>query len=167
VLVVLILLIALILVFPGTALAHCPLCVVGAGAGLSISRFLGIDDAITGVWIAALLGASSLWMARLIKKEYIPQQEVIIYITTFALTLWSFYAFNLADGHMGTLFGVTKITFGIIVGGVVFYLIEVLNALIKKIKGKVLFPYQPIVFSLGAMVILSLLIHVLVNYAFF
>ena len=43
------------------ASAHCPLCTAGAGAGLALSRWLGIDDSISGIWIAAFLGATALW----------------------------------------------------------------------------------------------------------
>lgn len=149
---------------PNIASAHCPLCVVGAGAGLSLSRFLGIDDAITGVWIAAFLGAFSLWMARLLKKKYLPLQEPLIYLGVFGLTLWSFYAFNLVDEHVGLIFGVPKLTFSLIGGGVVFYLVEKLSALVKEKRGKVLFPYQHIVFSLGSMLLLSIIIYILLNY---
>lgn len=35
---------------PRGAYAHCPLCVAGAGMGVALSRYLGIDDAVTGVW---------------------------------------------------------------------------------------------------------------------
>lgn len=42
---------------PHEASAHCPLCVAGAGAGLTLSRILGIDDSITGIWLGAFIGA--------------------------------------------------------------------------------------------------------------
>lgn len=144
--------------------AHCPLCVAGAGAGLTLSRFLGIDDSITGIWIAAFLGATALWIANSIRKKHVPLQSALIYIVVFATTLWSFYKFNLVNNHAGLIMGVPKITFGILSGAVVFYLIDVLNNLIKKTKGKVLFSYQPIVFSLGAMVLLSFAMFIFINY---
>lgn len=146
------------------AYAHCPLCVAGAGAGLSLSRVLGIDDSITGVWMAALLGAMSLWLSNSIKKDYIPFQEAVIYISIFAITIISFYRFGLINEHSGLIGNLPKLTFGILTGGVLFYLVDKANALIKKRRGKVLFPYQPIVFSLSSMVILSLIIYILINY---
>lgn len=146
------------------ALAHCPLCVAGTGAGLVFSRWLGIDDSITGVWIAAFLGAMSLWFANTVKKKYLPLQNLVIYIGVFGATLWSFYAFNLIDEHAGLIMGIPKLTFGIVTGGIVFYLVEAGNTLIKKKRGKVLFAYQPIVFSLVAMLVLSVAIFIFINY---
>ncbi len=146
------------------ALAHCPLCVAGTGAGLVLSRWLGIDDSISGVWIAAFLGAISLWFANTLKKKYLPFQDLAIYLGVFGATLWSFYAFNLIDDHAGLIMGVPKLTFGIVTGGIVFYLMEAGNALLKKKRGKVLFAYQPIVFSLAAMLVLSAAIYIFINY---
>ena len=152
------------LFFAKPALAHCPLCIAGAGAGLTLSRFLGIDDSITGVWIAAFLGATALWIANSIKKKYIFLQDTIIYVAVIASTIWSFYKFNLVNNHAGLIVGIPKVTFGILSGAIVFYLVDFLNNLIKKVKGRVLFPYQPIVFSLSAMLILSLAVFIFINY---
>ena len=145
-------------------LAHCPLCTAGAGAGLALSRWLGIDDSISGVWIAAFLGASALWGANSLKKKYIPFQSHIIYWVVIATTIWSFYAFKLADTHAGLIMGIPKVIFGMGAGSLVFYLVDFLNSYIRKVKGKVLFAYQPIVFSLGAMVIVSASIFIFINY---
>lgn len=144
--------------------AHCPLCVVGAGAGLSLSRVLGIDDSITGIWMAAFLGAMSLWIGNSLKKKYVPFQEFIIYIVIFATTIVSFYRFGLINEHNGLIGSLPKITFGMLTGGILFYLVDKGNALIKKVRGKVLFPYQPIIFNLSAMLLLSIGVYVLINY---
>lgn len=153
------------LILAPTALAHCPLCVVGAGAGLSLSRVLGIDDSITGVWVAALLGAVSFWTeSALIKKQELRLLlRPVVYIAIFALTLASFYKFNLVVRH-GDILGVDKLTFGIISGGILFYLVDLVDDLIIKKNGKVFFPYQRIIVSLGSMLLLSIGIYVLINY---
>jgi len=153
------------LFFAPAALAHCPLCVAGAGVGLSLSRVLGIDDSITGVWIAAFLGAISFWT----ETAFIKKQELrlilrpIIYIGIFATTIWSFYKFNLIGTH-GDIFGIHKLTFGMIAGGILFYLVDVIDDLLIKKYGKVFFPYQRIIVSLGSMLTLSVGIYILINY---
>jgi hypothetical protein len=144
--------------------AHCPLCVAGAGAGLSLSRVLGIDDSITGVWMAAFLGATGFWINNSLKKTYIPLQKLIIYIAIFATTILSFYRLGLINEHNGLIFNLPKLTFGMIIGGVLLYLVDKANLLIKEKNGKVLFPYQSIVLMLGSMVILSIGIYILINY---
>lgn len=170
-------LLALKFLFPTTISAHCPLCVGGAAIGLSVARFLGIDDAITGLWLAALLGAASFWLDGYLVKKIKINKDILrpaLYIILFALTIWSFYALNdyvisnfrfyLINKHVGNIFGVDKLPFGMIVGGAAFYLVDILDNLIIKRNGKVLFPYQRVVVSLGSILILSLAVYLLLNY---
>lgn len=163
---------ALLAFFPKSALAHCPLCVVGAGTGLGVSRFLGIDDSITGVWLAAVIGALALWTDIWVRGKNLKflaglsssLTRPLIYLLFFVISLWSFYQFGLIDEHLGMIFGVPKLTFGLLTGAAVFYLVdEVDNWLIAR-RGKVFFPYQRIIVSLGAMLVLSLGIYILINY---
>ncbi len=153
--------------FPISTFAHCPLCVAGAAVGLSLSRWIGVDDSITGVWLAALLGAISFWsygyLVRKIKIGHSFLLKPLLYIVFFAATIWSFYYFNLVV-RMGTLFGIDKLIFGMVAGGVVFYLTDIANELIYKIVGKSLFRYQRIILSLGMMIVMSLTIYILISY---
>jgi hypothetical protein len=145
--------------------AHCPLCVAGAGIGLSLARILGVDDSITGVWIAALLGASSFYFSTFtLRKIKFPFKKMVVYMSIFASTVWSFYKFNLIDLHAGDIFGIHKLSFGIISGGLIFYLTDLIdNYLIKKHEG-MYFPYQRVVASLGSMLYLSMFNYILINY---
>lgn len=150
------------LLLPRVALAHCPLCVAGAAAGITLTRWVGVDDSISGVWIGALLGAMSFWLYNLLAlkvkniDKYKLAIKLFIYLAIFATTVWSFYKFNLVI-RMSQIMGLDKLTFGIIAGGVLFYLID-------SVKIKHYFNYQKIVISLGSMTILSLLIYILINY---
>jgi hypothetical protein len=160
---------------PASVSAHCPLCVGGAAVGLSVARFFGIDDSITGVWIAALLGAMALWVyTYLAKKSKFRFLKPLVYVVIFVLTIWSFYAFNqysisslkfyLINEHSGKILGLDKLIFGMVAGGVLFYLVDLADDLIIKRNGKVFFPYQRIIVSLGSMLILSLGLYFLINY---
>ncbi len=150
--------------FPAPVSAHCPLCVAGAVAGVSVTRWIGVDDSITGVWIAALLGAMSFWFSSWLypkishkfKSETLLFLKPFVYLIVFASTIWSFYRFNLVI-RMSQIFGLDKLTFGMLTGGILFYLADL-------IKIKHYFNYQRIVISLGSMIILSLAIYVLINY---
>lgn len=151
-------------IFPAIAQAHCPLCVAGAGAGLTLTRWVGVDDSISGVWLAAFLGAISFWSESLIKRrELRPKLRPFIFIAIFAATIWSFYKFNLVI-RMSQILGLDKLIFGMVVGGVAFYLVDVVDDYIIKRKGKVFFPYQRIIVTLGSMLLLSLAIYILINY---
>ena len=163
--------------FPAAAYAHCPLCVGGAAVGLSVARFLGIDDAITGVWLAALIGAISFWFDSWLAKKTKVQPNILrpaTYIAFFGLTILSFYAFNdymisklrfyLINPHAGQIFGVDKLTFGVASGGALFYLVDALDNYIIRKNGRVYFPYQRIVVSLGSILVLSIGLYILINY---
>ena len=145
---------------PTEVLAHCPLCVVGAGAGLTLSRLLGIDDTITGLWLGAFLGALSFWFTTsLARKKALFKSKVIefiSYVLFIALTILSFYQFNLIERHIA-IAGFDKLPFGMVVGGVSFYLVS-------KVTIKRYFPYQRIVVSLLSMTTLSVLFYILLNF---
>lgn len=147
--------------------AHCPLCVAGAGAGLTLSRVLGIDDSITGIWLGAFIGAISFWTQRLLgqKNKIFLTKKVgfLIYVLFFVLTILSFYRFNLVVRH-GDIFGFDKLTFGMILGGLVFYLSDVANAFLREKNGKALFSYQSVVLSLISIIVASLGVYILINY---
>ncbi len=149
------------------ALAHCPLCVAGAAGGITLARLFGIDDSITGVWIGALIGATSFWSEKFIYKRFkvlpLPILRQLLYFVYFALTIASFYQFNLVV-KMGDIFGIHKLIFGMIAGGIVFYLVDLVDDFVIRNNSKVFFPYQRVVVSLGSMVILSIGIYILINY---
>ena len=155
------------LLTPSLAFAHCPLCVAGAAAGITLTRWVGVDDSITGIWIGGLLGAIAFWLCNSLGQRnkifFNRFVGLLVYILIFVSTLWSFYVFKLII-RMDSIFGFDKLTFGMILGSVVFYSFDILNIFIKKKNGKRLFPYQSMVFSLGSMIIASIVVYVLINY---
>lgn len=171
------------LLFPPLVSAHCPLCVGGAVVGLSVARFLGVDDAISGLWMAALLGAISFWFGTFLLRKYgakiseriRPFVKPAVYLLIFGLTIWSFYAFNtwavsnlkffLINTHLSKLMGLDRLTFGLILGGAIFYLVDIFDNFLIKRNGKVYFPYQRIFFSLGSILVTSIILFILLNFA--
>lgn len=153
--------------FASPVSAHCPLCVAGAGAGLTLSRWVGLDDSITGLWMGAFLGAMSFWTYALLAKKINKPNwfwlKPSIYFLVFASSIWSFYKFNLVL-KMGRMFGLDKLTFGIIAGGIAFYLVDEINNLALRLKGKSFFPYQRMVLGLGSILLLSFLDYYLIGY---
>ncbi|MBI3397337.1 hypothetical protein HY045_02575, partial [Candidatus Woesebacteria bacterium] len=163
------------LILPTGVSAHCPLCVAGAGIGLSVARFFGIDDSISGIWLGAFLAAVSFWIdTSLSKKIKHFLVRPLTYVAMFAVTIWSIYAFNdiatsnfkffLLNKHAGSVLGMDKLIFGMVTGGIVFYLVDLVNSFIIRRNGKVLFPFQRLLVSLGSMVLLSMVVYLLINY---
>ena len=49
--------------------AVCPICTVAIGAGVGFTRYIGIDDTITGLWIGGFIVSSGLWLASFLKNK--------------------------------------------------------------------------------------------------
>jgi len=148
--------------FTGRVQAHCPLCAAGAAAGITLTRWVGVDDSITGIWLGAFLGAISFWLYNFLAlkfeklDKYKQVAKLLLYSTVFATTIWSFYKFNLVI-RMSKILGLDRLTFGMIAGGTLFYLVDL-------IKIKHYFNYQKIVISLGSILLLSFGMYILLNY---
>ena len=65
----------------------CPVCVVAIGAGLGLSRWIGIDDVVSSVWIGAFLFAVISWTLEFMKKRKWNFQDDGIVITLAYLLL--------------------------------------------------------------------------------
>lgn len=131
------------------AYAHCPLCTAAVGAGVAVTRFYGVDDAIVGLFIGGFAISSALWFNRLLKKKYIPYQEIVISLLSVGLTIAGFYIGGLTSNIYQTIFGVDRLLFGVLAGGLITYIGLYLNHAVKKLNSdKILFPFQSIAFIL-------------------
>ena len=61
-------LLSLITIIPNV-IAHCPLCTAATIVGVGVTRSLGWDDSIVGVFVGALIVSSALWVNNIFKKE--------------------------------------------------------------------------------------------------
>lgn len=144
------------------ALAVCPVCVIAVGAGLGISRWLGIDDTVTGIWIGGLIVSMGLWFATYIRKKQwkIPQPEVLSVIIFYILTIIPLKLAKTIGHPANKLWGIDKILLGSIVGSVVFILSVFLDKYLRKINhGEVFVYYQK--------VILPMLLLTLASFTFY
>lgn len=140
------------------ALAICPVCVVAVGFGLGISRWLGIDDSITGVWIGGLIVASGLWLASWIEKK----GWKILYPKSTSVALM--YAFTIIPmfigkiiGHLkNTLWGIDKILLGVITGSIAFFLSVWVDKKLRAINhGQVHIYYQKVIIPIFLLSLVS------------
>ncbi|MEK6848861.1 MAG: hypothetical protein AABX65_04485 [Nanoarchaeota archaeon] len=149
-------------------MAHCPLCTVAAGGGIAVARWLGVDDSIVGVFVGAFIVSTALWLGKWLNKKNIVISGAILVIASFLLTVVPFYTGgvitdmemvkSMPEHHailgMGA-FGIDKLLTGIIFGSVFVWGAFAVSDYIKKKRGKVLFPYQGIVFMAITLAILS------------
>ena len=144
--------------------AFCTVCVVGVGAGLELSNYLGIDDVITGLWIGALLVALSAWTLDWMgKRKYaFKGDKFTVYFVYYALTIGPLYWVGLMGQANHFFWGVDKLLLGMVLGSLVFFFGGMWHFRLKKNNNdKVYFPFQKVVIPVGALLILSLLFYFL------
>lgn len=142
------------LVFASPVSAHCPLCTAGVLGGLTLTRWLGVDDIYSGLWFGALIGSLSFWFGGSVKKRYLPYQEYVLFFLAFLLTTVPFLYSGLSNPHVPRILGVNRLFAGMVLGGIVFLLSSCLDKAVRRVnKGHSLFPYQGVIMTLGSVIV--------------
>lgn len=146
------------------AQAVCPICTIAVGAGLGFSRYLGIDDVITGLWIGALILSSALWTASWLKSKTwkIPQKTAISIIFFYLLVVPPLFWMDMI-GHEGNqLWGVDKILLGTAIGSLVFTAGFFLDKYLRSInEGKVFVYFQKVICPVLLLSLTSVLFYLI------
>lgn len=161
----------LLLLVPKLASAHCPLCVAGAGALAILAEYFGVSTVIVGVLIGAFALALGLWLAQLVKNEYVPFQwhllVALIFLTTVIpimplvqkygalyIALWGSYGSLLNNTYVVNLFLV-----GVTLGAAIVAIAPYLSRALTRLRG-VQLPYQGTGLTLGLLIVTSLIIQI-------
>ena len=141
-------------------MAHCPLCTGATIIGVGITRSLGLDDSIIGVFVGGMIISTALWLDNILKKRNMGKGNeklrlLSLIILTSVLTLVTFYYAGIfGRGNSFRIFGIESILVGSFSGGVLslasFYYS---NHLKNKNGGKALFNYQTMIISFIALII--------------
>lgn len=147
--------------FVKKAMAICPICTFTVGAGVGLSRYLGIDDAITGLWIGGLIVSMITWTEDWLEKRNIRFKgrifiNILGYYALIIIPLY--YAGIIGD----PLKGLDKLIFGIIGGSIAFWFGASWYYYLKeKNKGRAYFPFQKVVMPVSPLIILSIIYYFL------
>ncbi len=143
------------LVFPASVQAVCPVCTVAAGAGLGLSRWLGISDAVTGVWIGGLILSSGFWLADWLGKKNwsVPHLKIVSVFLVFLLTVSPLW--------WGQMLSV-KILEGTAAGATLFLLGVGLDERLRTINhGRVYVYYQKVLLPILLLSLGSFILYIL------
>jgi hypothetical protein len=138
----------------------CGVCTAAALAGVGLSRWLKIDDTISGLWIGAMLISLSVWTAKWLREKFpkinflgLPFVVGLIY---YAFVIIPFYQKGIIGHPKNVLFEIDKFLLGLIVGSIFFYLGGELYKVIKaKNGGHAQFPFQKVVIPVAVLAVLS------------
>ncbi len=151
------------LLIPLKTLAVCPVCTVAIAGGVELSRWLGIDDTISGIWIGALIVSLSLWTIDWLRKKNIRFlfRKIIVFIFFYAITIltlcWKKMVFYQTCSK---IWGYDKLIIGIFSGSIAFTLSFWLNEWLKKKNhGKVYFLYQRVIVPIVLLIITSIIFY--------
>lgn len=149
-----------------SSFAVCPICTVAVGAGLAISKSLGIDDTVISVWIGGLLMSLTIWTINWLsqKKWTFPGFQVLIGLIYISLVFIPLYLGKSLFLLGNSLLGVDKIIFGSMVGALVFIgASEFYQFLKQKNGGKAHFPFEKVVIPVLALALTSLVFYLITN----
>jgi len=143
----------------------CPICTIGAAAGVGLSRWLKIDDVISGIWIGALILALGIWTWRWLYKRRAKKSVVILgilIILWWLLTFVPFYYTGVLDNTCKAIWDMNRLVFGSIIGviaGAIGILVE--KSVRSKKGGKAAFHFQKVVLPMSILIITSLIMAAL------
>jgi len=145
----------------------CPVCTVAVGFGLGLSRWLKIDDAVSGIWIGAFIISFSFMMAKWTKK-YVSIRlrflTVLYFIIFLAGTFIPLEYYKIIGNPLNQLWGIDKLIFGVSIGFIVFSLSLLSHGLLKYQHGrKSYFPFQKVIIPIIGLSIASIVIYSVVR----
>lgn len=146
------------------AQAVCPVCTVAVGAGVGLSRYLGIDDTIAGLWIGGLVVSMIMWTLNwLQKKNYIFKgKEILVSFIYYGLIIVPLFHMEIMGHPFNTMWGMDKLLLGIIIGSIFFFLGGVWYFYLKKKNsGHAYFPFQKVVMPIAPLIVLSIFFYFL------
>lgn len=158
---------ALLIIFSAaSAQAFCPVCTAAVGAGVGFSRWLGIDDTISGLWIGALLASLILWTNDWLErkdKKFKGRGLVILLVYVLFLFVPLYWA-GIIGHPFNQIWGIDKIIFGSFVGAAVFLAGAGWYVNLKKKNGgHAYFPFQKVVMPILPVAILSAVFYFLMK----
>ena len=160
-------------IFVIPARAVCPVCTVAVAAGLGLSRYLGIDDSVSGIWIGGLILSFSLWLIDWLEKKKFKQlkwyydfkyRNYTVIFLMYALVVLPLLKSDIVGHPFNKLWGIDKLILGIAAGSGAFLSGVYADKKVRESKGKQLFNFQKVVFPVALLLISSLILWIITKH---
>jgi hypothetical protein len=143
----------------------CPVCTVAVGIGLGLSRWLHIDDTVSGVWIGAFIVSLSAVTATFLIKYIHLSHKLLTFLSLLlylGFTIIPFWYTGVIGHPLNTIFGIDKLMFGMTTGIILFYMAHGLHlGLKKKNNNKVFFPFQKVFIPVWVLILASIVLFLI------
>lgn len=157
----------LIFIFNKRAFANpmmCTVCTVAVASGLGISRLLGVNDCIVGLWIGALLLAMGQYANIFLKKKNINNKflNIFVYFVPFFSLIPLYIGKNPAlKFNFDLICGVNSFLLSNIIGLAIIICSSKLYYYMKeKNGGKPHFPFEKVVLPITGLLLTSILFYI-------
>lgn len=157
-------LVSLVLVPAIQAQVVCQVCTVAVVAGLGLSRYLGIDDTVSGIWFGGFIVTAGMWLAYWLRSKHfkIPFLYPLVLGGMFIFTVAPMFFMNLFGHPNNKLWGIDKLMLGLGLGAILFVKALILDKLLRSYHaGKVYVPYQKVILPVGFLLISSLIFYLI------
>jgi len=137
---------------------------VAVGVGVSLSRWLGISDLITGLWLGAFLLSLALWAIDWLGKRKIrsPLARFATILASYAMVIVPIYYVEIIAHPIGFLRSCAQdeLILGIIEGSAVFFFAAKAYEFLKERNdGRAHFPFEKIALPVALLLLFSLIFH--------
>jgi hypothetical protein len=143
--------------------AICPLCTIAVSVGIGFSKWLGIDDTITGLWIGGLTVSLIAWTINWLnnKNTHFKGRKILVTLLYYLIIVGPlFYPLHIIGHPLNKLWGMDKLLLGIIIGSISFFVANIWYILLKKRnQGHAYFPLQKVIMPVGLLLILSMVFY--------
>jgi len=149
-----------------TAQAICPICTLVVSSGVGLSRYLGVDDSVSGLWVGGLTVSAIVWTLEWMEKKKINfrGRAAVTVAGYYAFVLSSFYFTNLISNPIKTICACAtdKLFLGIVVGSAGFWMGAGWYYFLKERNGgRAYFPFQKVVFPVTPLILTSVFFYYL------
>lgn len=144
----------------------CPVCTIAVAAGIGVLEKFGVDSAIIGIWLGALIVSSIAWMIDYLNRKNVHFlfRKILIIISFYAIFIWPLYIWNIMGKPENIIFGMDRILFGVIMGTVLFILAILSDIYLRKInESNIMIKYQKVLIPLAYLIIASIIMYLLIG----
>jgi hypothetical protein len=153
-----------VFLLPTSASAMCPVCTVAVIGGVGLSRWLGVDDTVTGLWVGAALMSMSLWAINWLngKKIKFFGQKILVFALVYVSVIWPLYTTNIIGHPINKIWGIDKLLLGMTLGSLIFIVFALVYLFMKKNNnGHAHFPFEKIVIVVVPLLIASGIFYII------
>ena len=136
----------------------CQICTVAIIGGLGLSRWLHVDDTVSGVWIGAFLVTIIYYTISYLRTKKINfwGRDFLVSLSYYVLAFIPLYTGKIIGHPLNRIWGIDKFIVGATAGSIIFILAIMLYGWLKKKNGDhAHFPMEKVVIPIVSLLIVS------------